>query len=468
MNRCEVFRGLLGGGIRGAWWGVLLSSLLWGCRPTPAPISGARVLESGAGPGVYGESGSGTGDRAGSGEGGYIGPVAQGREVRAASERYSPDAEEPVRVVSAARMEAVAAYGQKGQRRREGAILPEPIRGGVQVTARGTAPTLGDGGAQGAVVSAARGHQGAGSASGRLHFYEGAAARSEGGVVKAGRSVADGQDGVSVEVVQVSAISGMEKVEDVGVLRGGGADGRDLRAPAGAIRRVAGGGEAGGGQAAGPVEASPETVVARLERRLREKPEDTSAALALYHLYLAQDEPAKARALLASDPEQANETLAALERLRRQVAKSADLRIAGLKICQEVKGFGRYTEVDEQVLSSGSPRGVYVYFELENFASERNGEGQYSSSIRAQIVLVDEDNEPVVSLPWTDVPDTPSFSAREDFYLRALLKVPTLKPGKYRFTVQAEDKLAQKRALPRHYRFEVKARSVARKGGGER
>ena len=279
-------------------------------------------------------------------------------------------------------------------------------------------------------------------------------------------SSAGGDGAGSREAKRVSAATEQVEADEVGVLRGGGADALDLTEPAVAIRRVTGAGKGKKEAAAG--QGAETGTVARLEERLRSRPGDTAAALALYHLYLAQDEPAKARALLANDPDQANLTLEALERLRRQIAKAADLRIAGLKICEEVKGFGRYTEVDERVLGTGSPRGVYVYFELENFESQQNAEGQYSSSIRAQIVLVNADNRPVVSLPWTDVPDTPSFSPRQDFYLRALLKLPALEPGKYRFTVQAEDKLAQKWALPQHYRFEVKPSSVARKSSGAR
>ncbi len=219
-----------------------------------------------------------------------------------------------------------------------------------------------------------------------------------------------------------------------------------------------------------------------LERLVSENPQDISAQLALRLMYAAQGDADRALKTIPSvpddlqnsaldlaravvltsrtiqkkdDPVVANKALEALEALHSMIAERADLRIENLKICSDVSGFGQYNELDPQALTEGQGRSILVYCELENFTNGLNADNQYYTSIHASITLYDSGLNALTQLS-APVVDKPSYNKRRDFYLRGPLQLPKLSPGKYEIVTVIEDKLANKRALPWRYEFEVK------------
>lgn len=228
-------------------------------------------------------------------------------------------------------------------------------------------------------------------------------------------------------------------------------------------------------------------TIGGLERYVESHPDDRLSQLALRVLYSQQGEHDKALRPFAYAPEQtidmqnlassmllaarinesssvekaglANQALEKLEQLWQTVAEAADLRITNLKICSEVKGYGRYKEIPKNVLETGQPREVLVYCELENFKNQKNEEGKYYTELHAEITLYDSAYKPIGQPLSEDVTDTPSFNKRRDFFLRGPLKIPALSPGKYEIVVSIEDKIAHKIARAQRYSFEVKGLS---------
>jgi len=192
-----------------------------------------------------------------------------------------------------------------------------------------------------------------------------------------------------------------------------------------------------------------------LERFAAEHPDDPRAALALCYFYLARGQPEKARQVLPSQTEQANRTLENLRLVAEQVADRAELLVSTVKICSKVDGFARYEEAPPAELTTGKPQRAFVYCELENFKCRQDAQGKYLADLHADITLYDDKYAAVASLS-ADVPDVPSVRPRRDFFLRGLLNLPTLGPGRYQLTVQVEDKIAGKLSRPQHLFFEVK------------
>ncbi len=225
-------------------------------------------------------------------------------------------------------------------------------------------------------------------------------------------------------------------------------------------------------------------TIAELEKHLETHTNDGMAQLALRLLYSQEGREQMAMKPFGSDSDQevdmqklvrgvllttkinlagnveqvqlANEALAVLDEVRQDVADKADLRIPVLKICSEVKGYGRYKELPHNLLTTGQPQEVLVYCELENFKNKKNEEGMYYTDLHAEITLYDEAYR-VIGQPLSeDVTDSPSYNKRRDFFLRGPFKLPTLSPGKYEIVVSIEDKIARKIARAKRYAFEVK------------
>ena len=79
--------------------------------------------------------------------------------------------------------------------------------------------------------------------------------------------------------------------------------------------------------------------------------------------------------------EAANLALDALTQRTEKIAKKADLTIAGLRICEEVTGFGQYKQLDKKLLRTGQPRSVMVYCELQNFATQLDAQGKHYTNL---------------------------------------------------------------------------------------
>jgi len=196
-------------------------------------------------------------------------------------------------------------------------------------------------------------------------------------------------------------------------------------------------------------------TIAELEKKAVTRPDDINLALALRYLYLIDGQTDRAQQVMPLTADIANAMLKNLDDLRVQVADRADLQIPTLKICENVQGFGEYTELALSSLSSGKSRNIVVYCELKNVKTERNKEDKHLARLHATISLYDANYQLVTQLS-SDVPDTPSYNPRQDFYLQGGLKVPELSPGRYQLTITIEDKIAHKIARPKHIYFEVK------------
>ena len=202
-----------------------------------------------------------------------------------------------------------------------------------------------------------------------------------------------------------------------------------------------------------------EGAISSLESFVREHPDDIEAKLALYYLCLSRGD--KGKVLEGVKADNANRMLEALNNVHGQVAAQADLQIVEAKICAKVEGFGRYQEIGEEELRAGKGRQAVIYCELENFACKRDAEGKYLSETWVEISLMREKDYQVLAQRSADVPDTPCYSQRRDFFLGVPLQLPELEPGQYRITVKMEDKIAGKLARPKHIYFEVKAGAAA-------
>jgi hypothetical protein len=196
-------------------------------------------------------------------------------------------------------------------------------------------------------------------------------------------------------------------------------------------------------------------TITELEHRVAANPNDFNSILALRYLYLALGQHEKAQRLLPNNAESANRALEELSKLQSQVAKKADLKLSTVEVCDKVVGFGDYEVLPLEQLSSGTPRNIMIYCELQNYLTERNAQGKYVSRLHAAIKLYDSKYTEIKKLE-DDVPDVPSFNPRRDFFLRAALNLPALSPGKYQISVTIEDKIAKKVARPKHIQFEVK------------
>ncbi len=156
-------------------------------------------------------------------------------------------------------------------------------------------------------------------------------------------------------------------------------------------------------------------------------------------------------------PDIANQALEALDKVYEKLAEKASLAISNLKICGGVTGFGNYKEIDKKELEAGRSRRIYVYCELRNFKTKLNEKNMHVTDLHADITLFDSAYKPLLRID-KDVPDTPVYQRRRDFYLHGWLDLPKLSPGKYEIFVSIKDKIADMTAPPQRYEFEVKNR----------
>jgi len=229
-----------------------------------------------------------------------------------------------------------------------------------------------------------------------------------------------------------------------------------------------------------------EQTIADLERYVRLHPDNMQTQMALRLIYnaygrdekalenlptMSMDSQAQMKALThaillaaqttgATDktkPDIANQALEALNKVCEKLAEKASLTISNLKICGGVTGFGNYKEINKKELEAGRSRRIYVYCELQNFKTKLNEQNMHVTDLHADITLFDSAYKPLLRID-KDVPDTPVYQRRRDFYLHGWLDLPKLPPGKYEIFVSIKDKIADMTAPPQRYEFEVKSR----------
>ena len=149
------------------------------------------------------------------------------------------------------------------------------------------------------------------------------------------------------------------------------------------------------------------------------------------------------RQVAQPSPQEAAKRLMALDVLRGELMRLADLEIPTIKLCTRIDSFGVYQECDNSSFVAGQSHYMYVYCELRNFTVKQEGD-VFRTFLNVQHVLYDEAGNAVLTQADKDVTDI-SANRRVDFYLTRLLVLPaTLPAGQYTLKVTVEDPAANK------------------------
>jgi hypothetical protein len=169
---------------------------------------------------------------------------------------------------------------------------------------------------------------------------------------------------------------------------------------------------------------------------------------ALFHRTLATIRAAR---VAMEDPVSGiDEALAATESLRRALKPQAELRVPTVALCSRVNAFGVFEELPEGAMREGVHNQAIVYFEIENFASQKTDDGRYRSVIRDRFEVMSPDGELLWEHEEPNIEDI-SRSRREDFFVAQRITLPpTLEGGECVLKVTVEDLLADKRTQAIH------------------
>lgn len=207
--------------------------------------------------------------------------------------------------------------------------------------------------------------------------------------------------------------------------------------------------------------------IERLEKQIREHPNDVNKQLRLRYLYLAEGLTDKALSLPEEmDPERAilimkmikstvaaqnslrdptmisDEAVNAVEELRDWIQSHADLQIGRLALCTSIHSFGRYQTVADDFFVSGGPNRAFLYCEVRNFASESIDDGQYRTRLAHRLELLTPQGHSI----WKDPEEVEvvdiCMNRRKDFFFNRLVQMPLgINPGSYVLKVTVEDKI---------------------------
>jgi hypothetical protein len=217
-------------------------------------------------------------------------------------------------------------------------------------------------------------------------------------------------------------------------------------------------------------------LLTKLEKKLHERPNDTSTQVKLRLVYAVlgqwqqalKDNGGKdttdgqlARDLVSlirvfDNPElapaqQANEALNLLDRLQELLRRQADLKVSNMQFCREVVSFGCYKVMPAEYFVVGKTLPVIVYLELDNFTSKKLGEDNYQTLLSLTMEIVTESGKVCWRQHDDKIEDTAN-KQRRDFYIARLINLPAALPaGKLGLKITVEDlngnKVAQ-RNLP--------------------
>ncbi len=124
------------------------------------------------------------------------------------------------------------------------------------------------------------------------------------------------------------------------------------------------------------------------------------------------------------------------DRLRSQ----SELSVPTIALCKSVKNFGVYQPIESPRFSAAKEHPAILYCEVENFASQLNGESKvYETKLSQELVLYSESGLNVWNTPAQTVADS-SRNRRHDFYTSQMLKLPKeLTIGRYLLKVTITD-----------------------------
>jgi hypothetical protein len=152
--------------------------------------------------------------------------------------------------------------------------------------------------------------------------------------------------------------------------------------------------------------------------------------------------------------------LAAVDDLRHQLMRGAELLIPKVALCTRVSTFGVYDEMDHAALLPYHPNRTIVYCELDNFHSEPTSDGEYQVTLSSRLEILTPDGQSLWNHEEPRIEDR-SKQRREDFFLAQLVTFPaSLGPGDYVLKVTVEDQGAAK-ATEAVYPFQIDAPAVS-------
>jgi len=138
------------------------------------------------------------------------------------------------------------------------------------------------------------------------------------------------------------------------------------------------------------------------------------------------------------------------------VSETSDLGIKKAAICNEVTGFGKFKQFENNRFRPGDE--VLIYCEIENFSTE-NIDGEdgevHQCEFNAQIQFVNDKGETDHVQSLAKITDQ-SKSNRRDFYILFQIRIPDLENGDHSLQVQIQDKVGHKTArLDQPIRFQI-------------
>ena len=114
--------------------------------------------------------------------------------------------------------------------------------------------------------------------------------------------------------------------------------------------------------------------------------------------------------------------------------------------CNEILGFGQYSEVPNRFVSGQQ---VLIYCQIENYGTtltQEQGQPRFQARLRGSIVIKDRFGRIVKREQYAEVQDI-ARQKRNDFYMYFPVTIPELDEGTYSLTLSVED-LVSGRSAP--------------------
>ncbi|MCA9286447.1 MAG: hypothetical protein KDA22_14570 [Phycisphaerales bacterium] len=156
--------------------------------------------------------------------------------------------------------------------------------------------------------------------------------------------------------------------------------------------------------------------------------------LGAFHVFCAE---MNERLEAEEDPEVAAEVVAALQEALRG---DPQLSLPRAEFCTRVDVFGKFEVFPERVFMAGSRQQVVVYFEIDNFSSVQDANGEWVTDLSVQLTIYTKaGGVPVWRQPWTPAIDR-NRNRRRDFFINQLLEIPkSLGVGQYAMKIAVRD-----------------------------
>lgn len=136
------------------------------------------------------------------------------------------------------------------------------------------------------------------------------------------------------------------------------------------------------------------------------------------------------------DPEVAAEVAAALP---AALKGNTELVIPCAAFCRSVDVFGKYQTFDQNVFLAGSGQKVVVYFELDQFSSVQDSNGDWVTDLSVELSILTASGVPVWRQPPTPAIDR-NRNRRRDFFVNQIVEIPrALNVGAYAMKVKVRD-----------------------------